>query len=159
MFTEVANGEIIGELFNLSGSYQLQDGRTICGIEYLSAQELLDLGIYEIIEEIPAYNQSWQGLGERTFTVNERSVALTYAVEDMNYIYPSLLQARLEGFAKEKDIDFNEIGLLTQSPNLTWKAEAEHLTKVYTDSWEIFYANSSKTWDAIEKLLPDMVWL
>lgn len=158
MFTEVKDGAMIGEMFNLGGSYILQDGRTICGIEHSTPEELLSMGIYEIIEELPVYDQSWQRLGDRTFKVNDTSVSLTYTVENATECYPNLLQQRLETFAKEKDIDFNEIGLLTQSPNLVWQEEAKRFSELYTESWEVFYANKDKTWGEIKDLLPALSW-
>lgn len=59
------------------------------------------------------------------------------------------LENRLRVFAAEKDISIDEIGMLLNSTNPEWKAEAQHFQDLYLRSWEAFYAGDS---------LPELVW-
>jgi hypothetical protein len=58
----------------------------------------------------------------------------------------------LASFARERDIDIQEIQILLTSGNALWQAEAAHFQTMYAASWEAFYANTTPpvlSWDGI----------
>jgi hypothetical protein len=66
-----------------------------------------------------------------------------------HFIELDALESRLIEFARERDIDIQEIPMLLNSTNQEWKSEAVHFQTLYLASWKAFYSNEP---------LPALVW-
>jgi hypothetical protein len=157
-YIKVINNEIIGYPIELTGTYITDTGETICGVEHLTDDEKRELNLYPVTENIPAYDSSYQFLSNPIYTILENSVEITYEVKNNTAIYPKLLEQRLADFAKEKDIDLNEVGLLMNCLNSEWQAQAVTFTALYAATWQAFYATTSTDWAEIEATLPTLSW-
>lgn len=149
------------EEVNLIGNYTTQTGETICNPECLSDDEKRALNLYPVTENLPAFDSRYQFLTNPIYTLKDSVVELTYTVENNVSIYPKLVEQRLADFAKEKDIDLSEVGLLMNCNVVTWRSEAEKFMNLYTATWTAFYnANANLTdWKEIEATLPVLVWV
>ncbi len=170
---KVIKGKIIGEAFVLQGAYVDDEGRTHCNAEHLTDDERRAINLYPVSEIIPAYDANYQVLVNPTYTIVYVSevvphdntdeilhVELNYSVKNNTAIYPNLVTKRLDNFAKEKDIDLSEIGLLMNCNVVAWHSEAERFMNLYTSTWTEFYnANANLTdWREIEATLPILSW-
>lgn len=159
MFVEVKDGAMVGEFFNLTGqTYITQGGEKIWGVETLSKTEKIAYGIFEIIENIPTYDSTYQFLSNPTYTVLADGVELRYDIQNNTAIYPQLVEQRLSDFAKQKDIDIKEVEILKQSTNPVWVQEATTFSGLYNATWQTYYEIVSSDWREIESLLPALIW-
>lgn len=157
MYIKVKNKKIVGNHFYLSNSYVLESGETICGVECLSDVEKLALGLYPVVDITPAYNQNYEYLGEQSYTLKVDCVELTHVIETVK-LSSFLVEQRLATFAKEKDIDFQEVALLLQSDNVTWQQEAITFVDLYEKTWQAFYVYTGDSWQELEATLPVLSW-
>ena len=158
MFIEVKDGAIVGELFNMTNQRTLINGSTVCGLENARKEDLVAIGIFEVIEQLPEFNTTYQTLINQKLTFDKDTVIMTFDTENNVASYPRLVENRLKAFAKEKDIDLTEIGALINSTNLEWVIEATTYSKLHAETWTAFYAATSTDWIEIESTLPVLSW-
>jgi hypothetical protein len=70
----------------------------------------------------------------------------------------TLVEQRLIAFAKEKDMDIQEVTMLLSSTNPVWQQEALTFQMLYDATWQAFYASTATTWQEIEAELPVLAW-
>ena len=158
MFIEVKNGVIVGELFNLDGTHVAVNGTTIFGVNNASKEELLALGLFEVIENMPPFNAVYQSLTNRVLAVKTDFVEMTYDVINNTAAYDNLVQQRLNAFANEKYFDQSEVDKMLNSGIQEWIDEATKFTDLWAKTWQAFYAATSTDWIEIESTLPVLSW-
>lgn len=153
------NGEFVGNEFFLKDGYDA-GSCIIKDVSNITVDTLIALGLYPITENVPFCNATYQDLVNPTYTLSDKSAILTYDVENRIWQYPDFVKARLAAFAKQKDIDLDEVGLLTVCENQTWRVEAIHFTTLHVSTWQAYY-EAIKTltdWLEIEATLPALAW-
>lgn len=113
---------------------------------------------YQVVEVPVPYNETYQKLGNATYHLIGEVVEARYEAVNVPELYPGLVEKRLADFAKEKDIDVQEMGMLLNCSNPVWVQEAQHFMQLYTQTWEAFYSSTSTDWLEIESQLPELAW-
>ena len=156
-YVKVKDGEIVSHIQSLPSTLALDSGETLCGFNTLSDAELLTYGWYKVVEIQLNINPAYEQRGAQILTLNGDIVELTYIVEPI-LANENLVTQRLTTFAKEKDIDIQEVAILLNSTNTTWKQEAQTFQTLYDATWQEFYASTATTWAELESELPTLSW-
>ena len=90
-------------------------------------------------------------------------MSLTSLLTDYNEFIPEpdlfvMVEQRLLNFAKEKDIDIQEIAILLTSSNEVWKQEAQKFASLYDLTWQAYYGYGGTSWSELEPTLPVLTW-
>lgn len=80
------------------------------------------------------------------------------AIEEAKKQNAFLVEQRLADFAKQKDIDIQEIAMLLNCSNEVWRNEATTFSNLYAETWQAFYNAISTDWAEIESNLPVLEW-
>lgn len=144
-------------LVTLSGAHVKENGDTIYGVENLSDEDKEALGFLPLKDMIPSYDSRYQHLSSPTYEIVGKEVVSTYTIVNNTSLYPSLVQSRLDTWARERDYDgINDACSYTESA--IWSAEALHANAMRDDTWQAFYATTSDDWAVIETELPVLSW-
>jgi hypothetical protein len=92
-FIKVADGQVVGVPFTLPENYRLDNGDVVANVALLSAAEKRAIGLYAVVESVPAgFNPDYQ-MAAPVYVVGENTVAIEYIVTDMPLA--QLQQARI----------------------------------------------------------------
>lgn len=156
-YLKVQNNQVVSDKpFTLPQNYVDENGGVTANIEKLSDLEKMALGLFPVVDNTIAFDEAYEFL-KPIYTITSDNVTIDYTVELLP-VTAQHIQTRLENFAKEKDIDLFEIGILLNSTNPIWQAEAQTLNALYDATWSIYYANTGESWRDVEVLLPELVW-
>ena len=157
-YAKILNNKVTDVFDTLPQTYVLENGDTVCGFNHLSNDDLIALAsIYPVVDMTPAFNADYQYIDSPVFTVHENYVSVLKTLKDIKPTSQHIEQ-RLADFAKQKDIDIAEIGLLLQSDNVTWQQEAMTFATVYETTWQAFYDYTGESWQELELTLPILSW-
>jgi hypothetical protein len=154
MFIKVINGEVVGG--PISGTAYNTGTQLICSLESATPAELAALDLMPLEEFKPKLDVAYQELGTPFYEVTAEKVTMSYPVIDVPPKFERYIQSRLDHFAKSLDFDNAlEAALYVTSPNEVWRAQAQGIVDLATETWLAFYDNRQlTTWAELVKKLP-----
>ena len=155
---KVKKEQVIDVFDTLPQTYVLENGDTVCGFDQLTNDELIVLAsIYPVIDLTPDFNPVYQYADTPVFTVKTGYVEVVKAIKNVKPTSQHIEQ-RLADFGSQKDIDIEEVGILVQSQNPVWQAEAVMFSNLYVATWQVFYDYTGDSWQELESTLPILSW-